>query len=158
MPRRILFLCTGNYYRSRFAEALFNHLAQQRRVDWNADSCALAIERGVFNIGPISKDCLGALNRLGVELPNPIRMPRGLCLDDLMGSDHVVALKEAEHRPLLAAKFPRWAGRVEYWHVDDLDCSSAYDALGKIERLVSELLDRLDLSPAADSAPGRELR
>jgi protein-tyrosine phosphatase len=32
-PKIMLFLCTGNYYRSRFAELLFNHLAKQRGLD-----------------------------------------------------------------------------------------------------------------------------
>jgi len=27
MERTVLFLCTGNYYRSRFADELFNHKA-----------------------------------------------------------------------------------------------------------------------------------
>jgi protein-tyrosine phosphatase len=27
MTKQVLFLCTGNYYRSRYAEELFNHLS-----------------------------------------------------------------------------------------------------------------------------------
>ena len=33
----VLFLCSGNYYRSRFAEHLFNHLAAADR-GWQAQS------------------------------------------------------------------------------------------------------------------------
>jgi hypothetical protein len=40
-PKIMLFLCTGNYYRSRFAELLFNHLAKQRGLDWQATSRGL---------------------------------------------------------------------------------------------------------------------
>jgi protein-tyrosine-phosphatase len=50
--RAVLFLCTGNYYRSRFAEGLFNHLASQLRLGWRADSCGLALDRGeTVNVG-----------------------------------------------------------------------------------------------------------
>ena len=49
-PKRVLFLCTGNYYRSRFAEILFNQLAPTRGLNWRADSRGLArlweLERG----------------------------------------------------------------------------------------------------------------
>jgi hypothetical protein len=41
---RILFLCTGNYYRSRFAEILFNWHARQRGLRWTADSRGLALD------------------------------------------------------------------------------------------------------------------
>ena len=44
--RTVLFLCTGNYFRSRFAEILFNSLSTQRGLDWTASSRGLAIERG----------------------------------------------------------------------------------------------------------------
>ena len=44
---KILFLCTGNYYRSRFAEHLFNWLATKQGLDWQADSRGLALERGI---------------------------------------------------------------------------------------------------------------
>jgi protein-tyrosine-phosphatase len=32
----VLFLCTGNYYRSRFAEELFNHHADRAGLNWIA--------------------------------------------------------------------------------------------------------------------------
>ena len=31
-PPKLLFICTGNYYRSRFAEILFNALASEARL------------------------------------------------------------------------------------------------------------------------------
>jgi hypothetical protein len=37
-PNAILFLCTGNYYRSRYAEELFNHLAKVKGHSWRAFS------------------------------------------------------------------------------------------------------------------------
>src|SRR5207249_1727138 len=39
----ILFVCTGNFYRSRFAEAVFNHYAKQRQSPWRAFSRGLAV-------------------------------------------------------------------------------------------------------------------
>ena len=42
MSHKVLFLCTGNYYRSRFAEMLFNALASRKDLDWTADSRGLA--------------------------------------------------------------------------------------------------------------------
>ena len=52
--KTILFLCTGNYYRSRFAEELFNHHAERAGLDWVAQSRGLALERGAHKVGPIS--------------------------------------------------------------------------------------------------------
>lgn len=40
--KTVLFLCTGNYYRSRFAEYLFNHLAEQQTLEWRAESLGFA--------------------------------------------------------------------------------------------------------------------
>jgi protein-tyrosine-phosphatase len=43
--KNILFLCTGNYYRSRFAEVLFNSVAGKMGLPWQAYSRGLALER-----------------------------------------------------------------------------------------------------------------
>src|SRR5262245_31370231 len=48
---KLLFLCTGNYYRSRFAELLFNARAATHALPWQAFSRGLAIDKGVNNIG-----------------------------------------------------------------------------------------------------------
>ena len=37
----VLFLCTGNYYRSRFAEILFNSVAGRMGLPWKAMSKGL---------------------------------------------------------------------------------------------------------------------
>ena len=50
----VLFLCTGNYYRSRFAEVLFNHVAGERGLGWRAESRGLDLAGGVNNMGPQS--------------------------------------------------------------------------------------------------------
>ena len=36
--KTVLFLCTGNYYRSRFAEILFNSVAGRMGLPWKASS------------------------------------------------------------------------------------------------------------------------
>ncbi len=72
----ILFLCTGNYYRSRFAEELFNHLAKQHGLDWTATSRALAIELGIYNHGPISNHTRVALIEREIPLAEPVRHPQ----------------------------------------------------------------------------------
>ena len=143
MTHRILFLCTGNYYRSRFAELLFNALAGSQGLPWRAVSRGLATERGLHNVGPLSPQAVAGLAERGVALPRPVHWPLQVLYGDLRDADLVVALKEEEHRPLLQARFPAWAGRVEYWHIDDLEDLPAGKALPHIERRVRALLARL---------------
>lgn len=52
--KNVLFLCTGNYYRSRYAEILFNSVAGRMGLPWRASSRGLALERGVNNVGPMA--------------------------------------------------------------------------------------------------------
>jgi len=140
---KILFLCTGNYYRSRFAEMWFNHLAAAAGLDWVAESRGLAIERGVHLIGPISPATVVTLVELGVAMPAEHRPVQQCAESDLQAASHIVALKEAEHRPMLRDRFPGWEDRVKYWHVHDLDGATTAQALGEIRNLVESLLFEL---------------
>src|SRR5437667_3189611 len=110
--KKMLFLCTGNYYRSRFAELLFNHLAARSAIGWKAVSRGLALERGLHNVGPIATATLAALVDRGVTLEGQHRGPLALTKEDLINADHVVALKRDEHYPLMTRNFPRWVDRV----------------------------------------------
>jgi protein-tyrosine-phosphatase len=99
---RILFLCTGNYYRSRFAEHLFNDRARSAGLAWEASSRALAIERGRDNVGPMSIHAVEALAERGVRVSTE-RLPLPCTVEDLLSADLTIAVQEAEHRPLLLA-------------------------------------------------------
>jgi protein-tyrosine-phosphatase len=143
MPKTVLFLCSGNYYRSRFAEILFNHLAEQRRLNWRASSRGLSHEFGPWNVGPISVHALEGLKRCGIPGSKAHRMPIRCEAEDLAGANMVIALKEAEHRPLLDWRFPGWSDRVRFWTIHDIDAAAPQDALPELERHVRELVDRL---------------
>src|SRR3954470_19818639 len=124
MPKRVvqcvLFLCTGNYYRSRFAEALFNSVAGKMGLSWQATSRGLALERGVTNVGPMATAAVSALEALGVCAGDECaRHPQQVTTADLERAHRVVALKRDEHLPLLRERFPAWSEKVEFWDVDD---------------------------------------
>jgi protein-tyrosine phosphatase len=138
-PKVVLFVCTGNYYRSRFAELLFNSSARRGRLGWEAIS--RGVELSVQNVGPISPHVCSGLRARGFELEFAgLRSPLPLALGDLISADHVVALKRDEHLPIITRKFPQWASRIEYWHVDDLDLATPDEALRKIEHNVTALI------------------
>lgn len=141
--RKVLFLCTGNYYRSRFAEEVFNHLALVRSLAWSADSRGLAIERG-HNIGPISRHTRRGLRERGIALPEPVRLPIPLTSEDLIQADVIVALDESEHRILIECNFPDAGGRVHYWYIEDIDRRAPKDALIELEQLIVRLVDELE--------------
>jgi protein-tyrosine phosphatase len=143
MARTILFLCTGNYYRSRFAEIVFNVLARRTGIDYVASSRALALELGIFNFGPISSYARRGLAARGIALPEPVRRPLQCDEADLESAYRIIALKEAEHRRYLTDRYPAWPDRVEYWHVHDLDRATPEQALAEIERNVAALVERL---------------
>ncbi len=64
VAKNVLFLCTGNYYRSRFAEILFNSVAGRMGLPWKATSRALALERGSGNVGPMAPTAVTLLQAL----------------------------------------------------------------------------------------------
>ncbi|HEX7972889.1 MAG TPA: hypothetical protein VF498_00645 [Anaerolineales bacterium] len=143
----ILFLCTANYYRSRFAEILFNYEAAQRALPWSAASRAIALDLGVNNLGPISKYALLGLQQRGIPPPAEIRFPAQLRTQDLAQAQRVIALDQAEHHPLLLRRFPDWADRVEYWSIPDLHLLGPVDALDRIENRVRALICELQSWP-----------
>ena len=146
----VLFLCTGNYYRSRFAEHLFNELARRDGISWRADSRALALERGIRNVGPISPVAVRAMEAHGIRVNGDERMPLSATETDFTVAQRIIALDESEHRPLISECFPAWAPQVEYWLIHDLDRTDAATALSSIETAVRALVEDL----GADGSEG----
>lgn len=137
----VLFLCTGNYYRSRYAEHYFNAQARLKNLPWQASSRGL--QPSLENLGFMSRDALTRLRSQGIEPAEPLRYPQDLCEEDLAAASLIVAVKEAEHRPMMEACFPDWAERVRYWTIHDLDVADAASGLGALEEAVQKLLGEL---------------
>ena len=141
--RRILFLCTGNYYRSRFAEEYWNHRARRAALAWWADSRALASPPSLGNPGTMSADALAELARLGVRVRCAERAPRPVRAEEFALYARVIALDGDEHRPMLAASHPAEVERVEFWDIGDVWKERPAAAMPRLVLRLERLLDEL---------------
>jgi protein-tyrosine phosphatase len=141
MSKKVLFICTGNYYRSRFAELLFNALASREHLDWHADSRGLAL--GTSNVGPVYPGVLDHLQMLGFPARSQPRFPARLGMADLETANLIIAINEVEHRPLMSQQFEKWAEQTLYWDVPDLNLMTADEAFSQIEKHVTALIQQL---------------
>jgi protein-tyrosine phosphatase len=139
--KTVVFICTANYYRSRFSEYFFNALAEKRGLGWRATSRGLKTWMADGQ-GPISTYTAERLTSLGVAFDGA-RLPIPLAAADLERADLVVALKEAEHRAMMEDQFPAWADRIQYWHVDDIDCATPDEALPICQSCLEDLVEEL---------------
>jgi len=140
---QVLFICTGNYYRSRFAEALFNHLCEERKLEHRAFSRGLATWV-IMDGSEISPNTLDALNERSISLLMTHQAPTQLQEKDLKTADYTIALKELEHRPMMQRQFPEWENEITYWHVHDVDVAHPEEALPEIEVRVLALLEEIE--------------
>lgn len=170
--RRLLFVCSGNYYRSRLAEILFNHEAAAAGLPWRAES------RGLFKMGELKGMSEHAAAFLREQkIGNPAEKPRNpltIDVEDLTGADLVIGLCREEHEPLFNQKFLALAkamskaGRLRYWQVYDIPAppkaivrllggghkgpsQPAKSATNHIHLAVKVLVSELSASPPAEA-------
>jgi protein-tyrosine phosphatase len=136
----VLFVCTGNYYRSRYAELLFN-ATRPHSLPWLAAS--RGFDPSPFNPGAIASSVVARMQSRGLPPPDPRQHPIRLTEADLSAAARIIALDAREHEPYVRNWFPDWRGQFEYWRVPDLDRMGVDEALGLIEANVAYLVAAL---------------
>ncbi len=141
----VLFLCTGNYYRSRFAEEYFNHHAAQRGLDWKAESKGIQRSfEGNGNVGPMSVHTIEALAALAITPAGAERMPLRVETDDFNAYSRVIAVSKDEHEPMLAEHWPASVtASVAFFDVEDLHIEGSNTAIPRLQSHLDTLLASL---------------
>ena len=139
--KQVLFVCTGNHYRSRFAEALFNQKAREAHLDW------MAVSRGL-RLVPSQQGISSLAQRELIQRGVPQELwkgdPKALTKEDLEASNYIVLMDEAEHRPMLEKQFPvRDDHKIHYWHIGEIGKMKLPTACKAMAKDVEELLGTL---------------
>lgn len=152
VPQTVLFLCTGNFYRSRYAEALFNHAAERDLPEWRAESRGFRPKDATEELSHYIRT---RLHSRGIPQRCTREVPALVEERDLAGATRIVAMLESEHRPMMRERFPSYENRSCYWRVHDIDVSPPEDALPLIEKEVDRLVSCLKSGHAlpADASP-----
>ncbi len=147
----VLFLCTGNFYRSRYAEAWFNYQAPRHGLLWRAGSRGF---RPHIETLSLSHHVAERLSSQSVPRILTRREPGRVQESDLAEASLIVALYAQEHRPMMEDRFPRWTDRIRYWDVPDIDEASPAVALSRIESEVEGLIRQLRSGHALGARAG----
>lgn len=140
----VLFICTGNIFRSRFAEAAFNHQAEAAALGWCAFSRGLHPD--VTDFDGISRHLQEALELRNIAPHHTAATKTTLIAEDLAMAHLIIALSENQHRPVIAERFPAWLEQCNFWEIADHDQLTQEDAALAIEAEVTALVK--DISAA----------
>ncbi len=104
---KVLFVCSGNAYRSPVAEALLKKLKPEINVD----------SAGIHPVIPISEAAKKYLARENAQKYLK-HAPEGLDEKELNDYDPIVAMK-LEHRDIILSKCPECENKIVVWDIDD---------------------------------------
>ena len=102
-------------------------------------------------MGPISQYTQRWLTEQGIPLGEPVRFPIPVREADFWTAQHIIAVKEAEHRPMMEKYFPHWTNRVEFWTIHDLDAAEPHEAIPLLVQQVDSLAAKLKASFSKNS-------
>ena len=129
---KILFVCSGNAFRSPVAEALLKKYKPEIEADSAGTNPAIPISDSAREY-LVREDAVGYLKR----------DPEGLDEKDLAKYDLIIAM-ESRHRNTVISKCPRCADKIVVWNIEDpyfLPPRYAEKVFEEIKKKVKEIAD-----------------
>lgn len=139
--KSVLFVCTGNFYRSRFSEIYFRNLCENFNLNIEVFSVGFEVYK-MSNKGPISKYTAEYLQELGIDFIKD-RFPIQLEKEHFHHYDRIIAMDEKEHKPMSQIYFPEFSDRLEYWRFEDIQFIDPYTVLPKLKARIDIFFDEL---------------
>ena len=139
--KKILFVCTANIFRSRFAEEVFNSLATDSSSSLIAFSAGMKV--GEFTTRKIYYPALEQLKRYNIK---PIRENElSTHIDDLNLDeyDRIICMDEPEHKPMVEENTNLKGRDVEYWNIVDIPEEDSRVSLPMCYEKVNELFSEM---------------
>jgi protein-tyrosine-phosphatase len=134
---RIHFVCTGNIYRSRLAEAYCN----SRDVP-GIQVFSSGIRAGLEEDVPISPYAADVLTRYGLYRYAAARWQRTSA--ELVRASDVLVFMESEHHRFCEKWIEAMRQRIEVWEIEDVGPIDAVEIPNKVERTFGMIRQRID--------------
>jgi protein-tyrosine-phosphatase len=134
---RIHFVCTGNIYRSRLAEAYCNSRGVPG-IHAFSSGIRAGLE-GDIPISPYAADLLArySLNRYAAARWQPTSA-------DLVRASDVLVFMESEHHRFCEKWIEATRQRIEVWEIEDVGPIDAVEIANKVERTFGIIRRRID--------------
>lgn len=139
-PARVIFVCSGNFYRSRFAEEYFNATAKKKGLSCYSESRGTLVDPTAAPGEPgMSPETVTQLEKRGITPVGTNLSRRAMTPHDVTEFDLFVALNGEEHLPAMAqAGYP--PDRTLAWDIRD-GVTVVEEEFPRLVKKIDELLE-----------------
>lgn len=138
--KTVLFICTANFFRSRYAEAYFNCLADWNKSPHRAVSAGISIDP---KIGPVSSYSLYRMVERGIDSKCMSLEAKKLYSGDVESADVAICMYEKEHKPMMELLYESIESRIIYFDIPDINEISPNQSLDLVEKNVDILFNTI---------------
>ena len=143
--KKVMFVCTGNYYRSIICENLWLYLLDRYEKDGEVCSSGLNPElaslwkKSFGDISPFAESSLNIM-KVSIKRTNSLKPIR---LFDIETSNRVIFLNKKEHKPMVAkSKMPTSSNKYIFWENEDVDSQFPLETIFSIIDNVCDLFQQ----------------